>query len=46
MEALKKASLQVVSRGIGHESIESAARYDRNRNRMDQSVMIFQDCEL
>jgi len=45
-QALKKAPLQVVARSIGHASIESTARYDRNRNRMDQAIMTYQDCEL
>ena len=40
------APLQVVSHAIGHASIETTARYDRSRNRMDQAVMLFQDCEL
>lgn len=45
-EALKKAPLQVVSRGIGHASIETTARYDRSRTRLDQSPMSFQQVEL
>jgi integrase/recombinase XerD len=45
-EALKRASLQAVSRSIGHATIETTARYDRTRNRMDQSVMSFQNCEF
>jgi len=40
------APLQVVSHAIGHASIETTARYDRSRNRIDQAVMLFQDCEL
>ena len=45
-EALKKAPLQVVSRGIGHATIETTARYDRARTRLDQSPMSFQQVEL
>jgi len=45
-EALKKAPLQVVSRGIGHATIETTARYDRSRTRLDQSPMSFQNVEL
>jgi site-specific recombinase XerD len=45
-EALKKAPLQVVSRSIGHATIETTARYDRTRNRMDQAIMNYQACEL
>ena len=45
-EALRKASLQVVARSIGHASVESTARYDRNRNRMDQAVMLYQEVEF
>lgn len=45
-EALKKAPLQVVSRSIGHATIETTARYDRTRNRMDQAVVTFQDVQL
>lgn len=45
-EALKKAPLQTVSRAVAHRSVQSTLRYDRTRNRMDQAVMTFQDCEL
>ena len=44
IQALTKASLQVVARSIDHVSIESTARYDRNR--MDEAIMTYQDWEL
>ncbi len=45
-EALKKAPLQVVARSIGHASIESTARYDRTRNRMEEAIVIYQEIAL
>ncbi|GFO81970.1 MAG: hypothetical protein A49_15970 [Methyloceanibacter sp.] len=43
---IKGAPLQVVSRAIGHSSIETTARYDRTKDRMEKAIVTFQDVQL
>jgi len=44
--ALRHAPIQVVSRAISHASIETTARYDRTKNRLEKGICTLQDCEV